>query len=353
MFIEAYQPRTFRERGVSAPFTTPLLGGVRLRAAPSRSGHVLEIIIPNPAGRRGVYIVPWSERGDLCRPTVHDTRLGNALAAHADLASLSPSMVRHAGLVVAAEGHAGRTVAAKARRLLRDGQARLTAASAHLEAVLDKHGAGAVVDPAARERLAALLADIHSPGGPPARLPVLIEAIGALAASLTDWAAAQPGLAPVVLQPGPAAAAPAEQPGPATVAARAVATAAALMHHGAQQLLQAAVARLDSPATLLRDWFADPAAMEQSLGRAEWLLDGWDRQVLLWRAALPGPAAAVLEMAALLPVWPDEAESWLNLPAGTAARLARRPVPPSRPWSDPVIALDQIARNERLRALES
>jgi hypothetical protein len=81
------------------------------------------------------------------------------------------------------------------------------------------------------------------------------------------------------------------------------------------------------------------------------LLDGWERLVLLWQAGLPGPAVAVLEMAALLPVWPDEAEAWLELPAGTVARLARRPVLPTRPWTDPAIAVDQIARNERLRAL--
>ena len=41
----------------------------------------------------------------------------------------------------------------------------------------------------------------------------------------------------------------------------------------------------------------------------------------------------------------------VELPAGTAAQLARRPAPPTRLWTDPAIIVDQIARNERLRAL--
>ncbi len=336
VFIEAYHPRTFRERGVAAPFTTPLLAGARLRAAPSRGGHTLEAIIPNPSGGRGVYILPWSERGDLCRPTVHDTRLGDALAGRDDLSSLCPAMVRQAGWVVAAEGHAGGAAAAAAQVALNDAAAGFAIASRRLESALARHAAGAASEPAARERLGGLLATIHAPEGAPARLPQLIDAVGALAAALPDWAAAQSG--------------------PESAAAQVVGTAAVPAHGSALHLLRAAVGRLDDPAALLRDWLADPTAVEQALSRAEWLLDGWHRLVLLWQAALPGPAAAVLEMAALLPVWPDEAETWLALPAGVAARMARRPGALARSrlgrqWSDPAIAVEQIARNERLRAL--
>ena len=331
VFIETYQPRTFRERGVSAPFTTPLLAGARLRAAPSRAGHALEVIIPNPAGRRGVYILPWSESGDLCRATVHDACLGDMLARREDLPSLCPAMVRQLGWVVAAEGLAGRAAAAAAQLMLGDGTTRLANATTRLESAMARHAAGASSEPAARERLAGLLADIDSFEGAPARLPLLIDAVGALATGLPDWAAAQSG--------------------PAPAAAKAVAAAAELTHRSALHLLRAAIGRLDDPATLLREWLGDPAAVEQALGRAEWLLDGWNRIVLLWLAAQPGPAAAVLEMSALVPVWPDEAEAWLELPAGTLARMARRPGPQGGHWSDPAIVVDRIARNERLRAL--
>lgn len=336
VFIESYHPRTFHERGVSAPFTTPLLAGARLRGAPSRGGHILEVIIPNPAGGRGVYILPWGERGDLCRPTVHDTRLGDALAIRGDLASLCPAMVRHAGWVVAAEGHAGHAAAVTAGLVLHDAAARFAIASSRLESALARIGGGTASEPAARERLAGLLANIHAPEGDPARLPQLIDAVGALATALPDWAAAQSG--------------------PESAVAQVVGTAAGLVHGSAVYLLRAAIGQLDDPAKLLRDWLGDAAGVEQALSRADWLLDGWHRLVLLWQSAQPGPAAAALEMAALLPVWPDEAEAWLALPAGTAARMARRPGLLARirlagQWSHQAIAVDQIARNERLRAL--
>jgi len=331
VFIEAYQPKTFRERGVAAPFTTPLLTGARLRATQTRSGHVLEAIIPNPAGRRGVYIVPWSESGDLCRPTMHDARLVEILMGRLDLANLCPAMVRLAGWEVAADGHAGRGGAAAALQVLRDNAVRFAMTSTRLHSALGNYGMGAAPDTAAWERLTASITDIHLPEGVSARVPALIEAIGTLAVALPEWAAAQSG--------------------PAAKAAQMVGTAAGLAHCSARYLLSIAVARIDQPATLLRDWLADPTAVELALGRPEWLLDGWERLVLLWRAALPGPTVAALEMAALLPVWPDEAEAWLELTAGTVAQLERRPALPTKLWTDPAVVLDQIARNERLRAL--
>ncbi len=331
MFIEAYQPKTFRERGVAAPFTTPLLAGARLRATPGRSGHVLEAIIPNPAGRRGVYIVPWSESGDLCRPTMHDARLTEILVGRLDLSRLRPAMVRQAGWEAAAEGHAGRGGATAAQRVLRDNAVRFAMMSARLQPVFAGQLSETAPDPAAWDRLTALLADIHLPEGAAARMPTLAEAVGALAVALPEWAAARSG--------------------PVVAAAQLVATAAKLVHGGATYLLRIAAAQIDESTTLLRDWLADPAGVERTLSRTEWLLDGWERLVLLWQVGLPGPAVTALEMAALLPVWPDEAEAWLELPAGTAVQWAHRPMPPSRLWTDPTVTVDQIARNERLRAM--
>ena len=189
MFIETDQPKTFHERGVSAPFTTPLLAGARLRAAQARIGQVLEVVIPNPAGRRGVDIVPWPELGDLCRPTVHDTRLAEALAVRLDLAALSPAMVRQTGWEVAAKGYAGRGAAVAALQVQRDGAVRFAMTSARLNAMLAEHRGDATPDPAAWERLTAVLADLYLPEGAPARVPALIDAVGGLATVLPKWAA--------------------------------------------------------------------------------------------------------------------------------------------------------------------
>ena len=100
--IQTYQPTSFAERGVAVPFTTPLLAGARVRAA-ERTGT--ELVVPNPSGGRGVYILPWGSARQLCRPTVHDTRLYERLG---QLPALTPTAVRQAARAVAVEGLAGR-----------------------------------------------------------------------------------------------------------------------------------------------------------------------------------------------------------------------------------------------------
>jgi hypothetical protein len=56
-------------------------------------------------------------------------------------------------------------------------------------------------------------------------------------------------------------------------------------------------------------------------------------------------------MASLLPVWPDEAEDWLDLPPGTAVRWTHRPEEMAKLWKDWAPPTEQIARNECLLGL--
>ena len=60
--IQAYLPATFLERGVAVPFTTPMLAGTRAR--PSERGGT-ELLVPNPSGGTGVYILPWGSLRDF------------------------------------------------------------------------------------------------------------------------------------------------------------------------------------------------------------------------------------------------------------------------------------------------
>jgi hypothetical protein len=69
-----FLPTTFLERGVAVPFTTPILIGARARPGERKP---LELIVPNPSGARGVYILPWDGISGLCKPTVHDRRLSD------------------------------------------------------------------------------------------------------------------------------------------------------------------------------------------------------------------------------------------------------------------------------------
>jgi hypothetical protein len=98
-----YEPATFVDRGVNVPFTTPILLGARAR--PQADGHGLEILIPNPSGGEGVYILPWASIPEVCTPTLHDRRLWHLLR---DEIVLTPGLVREAAETVAIEGHAGR-----------------------------------------------------------------------------------------------------------------------------------------------------------------------------------------------------------------------------------------------------
>src|SRR5487761_2683842 len=75
--VQSFHPATFLERGVALPFTTPALANTRGRPG-ERGGF--EMIVPNPSGGRGVYIIGWDGVRQFCRPTVHDTRLAARLA---------------------------------------------------------------------------------------------------------------------------------------------------------------------------------------------------------------------------------------------------------------------------------
>jgi hypothetical protein len=99
-----YEPVTFIDRGVNVPFTTPTLLGARAR--PQEDGNGLEVLIPNPSGGEGVYILPWASIPEICAPTLHDRRLWSLLR---DEPILSPGIVREAAETASREGHAGRT----------------------------------------------------------------------------------------------------------------------------------------------------------------------------------------------------------------------------------------------------
>ena len=76
--IQTYRPATFLERGVAVPFTTPLLTGARAR--PGARSKV-ELVVRNPSGGRGYYIVPMCQRPRAVPPTVHDSRLNRLISS--------------------------------------------------------------------------------------------------------------------------------------------------------------------------------------------------------------------------------------------------------------------------------
>ena len=106
----------------------------------------------------------------------------------------------------------------------------------------------------------------------------------------------------------------------------------------------------DMPA-LLRRWLADPQEVRRLAARPDWLLDGWELVLALWRDS---GGEALRDMAVLVPVVPAEAGDW----GGEALRwqeerdsiASRRIVQANQDWRTGRMLQIQ-RRNERVRSL--
>jgi hypothetical protein len=361
-----YKPVTFIERGVALPFTTPSLMGGRIRPGERKSA---ELILANPAGVEGVYILPWVALPDICSPSLHDRALWVRVTQQPHL---TPRAVREATRAVAMEGHAGRAAAraaAEAMRAMRDART-LTQYFLLLELVRQGEPADTNLppperdDPASVERRAkavlhrrrnepglaptsafeslAELAEVFEPIGlrkdpTRARLPRLAAELGGVMQELANWAEATDA---------------AERAG-----ARLLVQSAALTLRCYRVALGEAHGLLDDLWALLPRWQLAPEQVHLLAARPEWLLDGWELICGLWRGAEQAMrGAAVLDMAALVPVIPSEVGDWAGFDAPgdmessrTGLRRWRRTVQPNQDWMSGRM-LDLTARNETLRA---
>jgi len=417
--IQSYRPRSFAERGLAAPFTTPMLSGARLRLAPCATPQpserillrrgvrnqdasnrlksvALEIVVPNPSGGRGVYILPWGEISGLCRPTLHDVMLGQMLGAMLDqgIGPLTPALMQEAARETATKGPAGRPAARHAddqvrrhaERLLKTRFLLLVDTTEQIERRLGRTPnllMQRTVDIEQRSRLA--LTTLAETVGQPAQAMAdlldglavcyvdigmvepladtpavgLLASLEALQSELTIWAQTTSSMH-------------SERAQGTTRDAQRILTAADLTTHMARVLLHKARTPLQDLPALMRAALADPRDVAERCERAAWVLDGWDRICRLWHDSADAPPhnapprdapprdasarhAAVQEMASLVPPLPDEAEQWLQLPAGTADRLSQRPGaaqadPHDTLMRDTPAPFDRITRNERLLA---
>jgi hypothetical protein len=359
--VRRYQPVTFAERGVLVPFTTPSLAGARARPAP-RGGP--ELLLPNPAGGRGVYVLPWSGMGEFCRPTVHDRRLNQKVQS---LLNVTPTTIRHAAREVATEGLAGREAqVAAAAAAEQEERTRALIQFVLLVALLDRveprgrdvrrftepvpdlqaYARRTVIERAARLGIAGdrLVGDL-------AQLAEVLSAIGVHGAgdtsrvlSLMDqlyW-----------LRDETAAWARQHRDESGEIAGMVTEVAGLTLTCAASTVREAQAVTLDA-LELVRRWRTDPDRVKRLAARPEWLLDGWEQICLLWRDAdLPGAReAALTEMAALVPVLPQETCEWAHLPPHARAQLTyRRSVAMNEDWRTGGSSIELVQRNERLRA---
>jgi len=100
------KPARCAERGVAAPFTTPLLFAARLRLGP---GQGIEVLVPNPSGREGWFVLPWVAAREALQPSLADQALIAALTPLVtDTAELQPAQMCEAARHAASAGLAGR-----------------------------------------------------------------------------------------------------------------------------------------------------------------------------------------------------------------------------------------------------
>ena len=404
--IQSYRPRTFRERGVSVHFTTPILAGARLRrggagaiclserplighgragqnAAEQLRAGALEVLVPNPAGGRGVYLLPWAEVSALCRPTMHDVILGQTIdASDSDPARpLSPLTLRAAARQVAALGLAGRPAAHSASLAMQKQANRLTGTRFTLlmEAILQTE-TGTMIGPQLEQEIPseierrgaiAMMRFATELGQPVKRIAETMDFLAELYAEIgigfgtgeaanARLMAAMATLRGDLLKQGPSS--QNESPKPVlednaytSRHAMDIASNAELTARMASVPLVEARGRLSSLVPLMQDAIAAPADVMERFMRPGWLLDGWERICLLWQSAPSGPgrSEALHEIARELPILPDEAEVWLGLPPGTALQLLRRHALPSVSSRNERAPHDLVARNEHLRSMAS
>jgi hypothetical protein len=359
--LETHHPTTFIERGVSVPFTTPLLLGARVR--PSHR-HNIEVIVPNPSGGRGVYIAPWSGISAMCRPTVHDTRLFQLIA---ERHGITPASIRAAAQIVAAQGLAGREAAAAAALAqATDQRDRVTTLIALLVAMVQQIDPSRAVAPpplntprdiesyaahaatllAPRldrstaaiftdlEHLAQVFAAVGLEGqDPPARVCRLLAEIRRFRTDAAGWAS--------------------ETADRSGVQARLAVAVADVAIGSTEAILADEWAGAKDIIGLLAAWAAAPHEVARRLTHVEWLVDGWEQICLIWRIASSKAArrVALAEIALLMPILPKEAAVWLK--GRVDIELVDKRTLSIRAGADwrTGMQFDRTARNEALRAL--
>lgn len=361
--LQPYHPTTFLERGVAVPFTTPMLATARAR--PMERGGT-ELIVPNPSGGDGVYVLPWNAVCDLCRPTMHDMQLNELVA---ELPTITPHGIRLAARTIAAEGLAGRparaaaTEAATHERL----DQLLTNFLLLLELVKQGEPTGRnpvppdKEQPALLERRARWVIGHISPrlGLSPDRIATGLEQLAALFSAvgigrqIPDARLTRLTNAVARLQQDTRAWSEAKADDSAAIAAM-VAEVAGHTLACAASTLGATRKLVEDLPMLLRNWDNAPDTLAQRATRPDWLLDGWEQICLLWDTAETDPMrrAALADMALMIPIMPREAASWMeDTVLAMEANNRRRNVKINEDWRTGITVFDQIARNERIRAL--
>jgi hypothetical protein len=361
-----YHPTTFLERGVALPFTTPLLGGARARLSRNLG---LELIVRNPAGGRGVYVMPWTAVAALWRPTLYDKVVSSRIAF---LETVTPTTVRAIARATAAEGLAGEHAMQSAQAAAKTDESDRRVVVNHLLSSLVRQvnvsaNASSTVpgpdspdlDARARQTIAWLAPRLGqsagwgikaldalavsmtgvgvSSAGEVGRIPGLIKLLGAMREEITEWAGTQ-------------------RDGDRVLFAHTVCSVSDFTQRLAAAMVAQTRLLTDDMIALLRRWATDPASVIRIAERSEWLLDGWEQICLIWNYAKDSAArrVALAEIADYIPAMPRELNEWGSGRINMDDVFSEHGhITLNEDWRTGATVFDLIARNEQLRAAAS
>ena len=355
-------PQGFAQRGAIVPFTTPNLLGARLR--PGGVTGSLELALPSLGGPSEGQIIPGNALEQTEGLTLHDRALWRKLQS---IGPISPERLRGAAQEIAREGLRGRaamdlameqatTDTTTLRRvffLLLTNLIRRTEMPAENTVPPEQESLtylrpriGRAIGRIARrfntqtedvevvlEALAGAFTPLGKAGDSVAgHRRLAVTDLRAFVKELSTWTAPRVG-------------------SPRGTRAEWILRKAALSLSCAEAAIAELDRVMDDTTILIHAWQRDQQSVLSRIARSEWLLDGWDIVIALWRQSEPSDREAILwEMTQLVPQLPKEVENWAGFPkGGSELRLAPGTPGQGMDWRQQR-PLEYIARNEVLLA---
>ena len=363
---DSFEPVSFRERGATAPFTTPLLLNARIRKA--TFGHGNEMVVPNPSGGRGALIIPWSAVPEVCSLSLFDRHLRSSLGEAGDI---SPIGIRQEAQRLIAMGLAGRHAANAARDAQeREENSRRLATSllmASLISTKETHEESqqnffflgdnddlvnnaevALTRAASNAGLPlvefvrdleilsfALSGTVSEMEGDEGRLRKMLASLTRVTEEIAAWTAKE------------------KQEGGHIMAAKFIEQTARQTIECTEFTLSRNEELIANFGKLIPAWKDQREAVFEKVRGPDWVLDGWRTPLALWEAATPQERhIAIWQMAMTVPILPREAKAWLGQesPWSETPRRVAQVVRDKADWRGGKI-LEMIARNENLIGL--
>ena len=323
-------PAGFAERGAIVAFTTPQLFGARLPRP--RAGAPPDLILANLSGQPGNNVLPGAKLLATPGLTAHDQALWQKLR---ELTDFAPEKIREAMIAIAAEGWRGRAAAACAeeqktaditalrrmffllltdliRRTELPAEAKVPPEQESLIYLRPRIGKAVAriakrysMTTEAVEAAIEALASVFMPLGKhndsvTGHTRVAMAELQSFIKELDQW------LAP-------------RRDNARGLRAEFLLRKAKLAFICTQAAINELDRVLDDTTILLRAWQRDQASVLRRASRPQWLLDGWDIIIALWRQSEPSDREACFwEMSHLVPILPKEVEGWSAFPEGAS-----------------------------------